>query len=54
MWIVQFKPNNANQAWSTFGRYGSETSGLHNASRIAGRYFMVRVVGPDGRVVWSG
>ena len=54
MWIVQYKPNNANQAWSTLGRYGSEASSLHNATRIAARYFMVRGIGQDGRVIWSG
>lgn len=54
MWIVQYKPNNANQAWSTLGRYGSEASSLHNATRTAVRDFMVRVVGQAGRVIGSG
>jgi hypothetical protein len=53
MWKVQYKSHNASQTWATHGSYGSEQSALGNASRISERYFMVRVVDPNGRVVWS-
>ena len=54
MWKVQFKPQNAMQAWSTQGSYGSESTALSNAGRAVGRYFMVRVIDPDGRTIWTG
>jgi uncharacterized membrane protein len=54
MWRVQYKPNNASQTWHTLGSYGSEQSALSNAGRIVGRYFMVRVVDPNGHTVFSG
>jgi hypothetical protein len=53
MYKVQYKSHNASQAWSTHGTYGSEASALSAAERIAGKNFMVRVLDPDGHVVWS-
>lgn len=53
MWKVQYKSQNAYQAWSTMGNYGSEQSALNKASGMVGKYFMVRVVSPSGQVVWS-
>jgi len=49
---VQYKSSNAAQSWSTYGMY-NENGALGTAERIAGRYFMVRVVDPDGYVVWT-
>lgn len=54
MWKVQYKPNNASQVWQTMGSYGNEQSALGQASRIAGKHFMVRVVDPDGNTVFTG
>lgn len=54
MFRVQYKSHNAAQAWTTHGSYGSEHSALLSATRLSGRMFMVRVVDPDGLVVWTG
>ncbi len=53
MFRVEYKSSNAAQALSVLGSYGSFNSALAAAERIADRYFMVRVVDPDGSVVWS-
>jgi len=53
MFRVLYKSQNAASAWSTFGSYGSESSALSAAERIADRYFMVRVVDPEGDTIWS-
>ena len=54
MFKVQYKSHNASQAWTNHGSYGSESSALGVAERISGKFFMVRVINPDGNVVWSG
>ncbi len=54
MYRVQYKTHNASQAWMTKGNYSSESEALGSASRIAGRYFMVRVINTIGFVIWSG
>ncbi len=54
MYKVEFKSHNAGQAWMGHGTYGSESSALQNASRIALQKFMVRVVDPQGNVIFSG
>jgi len=53
MFKVQYKSHNAAQAWSTHGSYGSESSALSVAERISSKNFMVRVLDPNGNVVWS-
>ena len=51
---VIVKPNNAHQAWSSRGTYNSESTALAAAQRLSAQYAFVRVVDPEGRVVWSG
>lgn len=54
MYKVRYKSHNASQAWSTLGSYGNEASALQNASRVAGKYFMVQVLDRNGNTIWSG
>jgi hypothetical protein len=53
MYTVLYKPTSAQQAWHTFGSYGSEQTALSNAERASRKYFMVRVLDPDKSVIWS-
>jgi len=53
MYKVRYKSKNATQAWATLGSYGSESSALNNASRVAARYFMVQVIDSNDMVIWS-
>ena len=53
MYRVQFKASNAMQSWTGYGTYGSEAGAMQAAERISGRYFAVRIVDGDGRLVWS-
>lgn len=53
MFKVLYKSSNAAQAWSSLGSYGSESSALAAAERIAGRAFVVCVRNPEGRIIWS-
>lgn len=52
MWIVKCKPNNNSQPWSTLGSYNNKASAIHHASRVSGECFMVKVIDPDGTVIW--
>ena len=53
MWIVQYKPNNDSQSWSTLDSYDNKASALIRASWATVEYLMVKVTDPDGSVVWS-
>ena len=50
---VQYKSHGANDPWTNQGHYGTESVALSNAERISRKYFMVRVLDPNGNVVWS-
>ena len=52
MWKVQYKHANASSSWSTNGTYGSEATAMNVASSIAHKHFAVRVLDPNGHVVW--
>lgn len=53
MWKVEYKHANAGSSWTTYGTYGSESSAVGVAARIAHQHFAARVVDPRGNVVWS-
>ena len=53
MWIVQYKPNNDSQTWSLLESYDNKVRVVLHASRVSGEYFMVKVIDPDGCVIWS-
>ena len=52
MFRVQYKASNAGNSWNGYGTYRSEASALQVAGLISGRYFAVRVIDHDGRVLW--
>ena len=52
MWIVQCKPNNDSQSWSTLGSYDNQASAILHASRVSDECFAVKVTDPDGSVIW--
>jgi hypothetical protein len=53
MWIVQYIPNNDSQPWSTLASYENKASAILHASKASAEYFMVKVIDPDGSVIWS-
>ena len=53
MWIVQYKPNNDSQPWSTLDSYDNKASAFIRASWATCEYFMIKVTDPVGSVVWS-
>jgi len=53
MYKVRFKSKNATQACATLGPYGSESSALNHASRIAARYFITQVIDNNNPVIWT-
>lgn len=53
MWIVQYKPNNDSQPWSTLDSFDNRAGAFIRASWVSGDYFMVKVIGTDGSVIWK-
>ena len=53
MWIVHYIPNNDSQPWSTLESYDNKASAIIHASRVSAEYFMVKVTGQDGSIIWS-
>lgn len=53
MWKVEHKPNNSSQPWSTLKLYDNKAKAMLYASSVSGDYYMIKVVDPDGSVVWG-
>lgn len=54
MWRVEYKQANAYSSWTRLGNYGSESSAMGVAAKVAHKYFATRVVDPNGSIVWTG
>jgi len=53
MWVVQYKPDNVSQPWSILDSYDKKVSAIIKAYQISANYFMVKIIAPDGCVIWS-
>ncbi len=52
MWIVQYKPNNDSQPWHTLEAYDNKPHAIMHASRVSDQYFLVKVIDPEGYIIW--
>ena len=52
-WVVRYRANNVSQPWTTLDKYDKKVSAIIKAYQVSGKYFMVKVIGPDGSIVWS-
>ncbi len=53
MWDIKYKPDENSSNWLVLESYDNKTSACFTASRMSQEYFMVKVTGEDGDVVWS-
>jgi len=53
MWKVQYKPDNASQAWVILSTFDNMPTALVTACRAASDCFMIVVVDPEGSIIWS-
>ena len=52
-WVVHYRPNNVSQPWVILDAYDKRMNAIIKAYQVSGKYFMVKVIGPDGNIVWS-
>lgn len=52
MWKVEHKPNNGIQPWSAVKTYDNKTAAMLYAAAVSGQFYLIKVVAPDGSVVW--
>jgi len=53
MWVVHYRPDNVSQPWSILGAYDKKTSAIIKAYQVSAEYFMIKVIDPDGNIIWS-
>lgn len=53
MWIILYKPDNDAQSWVALKSYDNKAGAISHASLVAGEFFMVKVMDPDGALIWS-
>ena len=52
-WVVHYRADNVSQPWSILDTYDKKVSAIIKAYQVSGKYFMVKVIGPDGSIAWS-
>jgi delta-aminolevulinic acid dehydratase/porphobilinogen synthase len=53
MWVVHYRSNNVSQPWSILDSYDNKVSAIIKAYQVSGNFFMVKVINPDGSIIWS-
>lgn len=53
MWVVHYRPDKVSQPWSILGSFDKKVDAIIKAYQVSSKYFMIKVVGPDGNIVWS-
>ena len=53
LWVVHYRSNNVSQPWSILDSYDKKINAIIKAYQVSGEYFMIKVIGPDGSIIWS-
>jgi hypothetical protein len=52
-WVVHYRADNVSQPWTILDSYDKKVSAIIKAYQISANYFMVKIIDPDGNVIWS-
>lgn len=53
MWVVHYRAEKVSQPWSILNSYDNRVNAIIKAYQVSSEYFMIKVIGPDGSIVWS-
>ena len=53
MWVLHYRQDKVSQPWSILDSYDNKLSAIIKAYQVSGHYFMVKVIDPDGSIIWS-
>ena len=53
MWVVHYRPDKVSQPWSVLGSFDEKVDAIIKAYQVSSEYFMIKVIGPDGSIIWS-
>ena len=52
-WVLHYRPDKVSQPWSILCTYDNKLSAIIEANQVSSKYFMVKVIDPDGSITWS-
>ena len=52
-WVLHYRPDKVSQPWSILCTYDNKLSAIIKANQVSSKYFMVKVIDPDGSITWS-
>lgn len=53
MWVVHYRPDKVSQPWSILGSFDEKVDAIIKAYQVSSEYFMIKVIDPDGNIIWS-
>ena len=53
IWAVHYRPDNVSQPWAILDSHDKKLSAIIKAYQVSANYFMVKVIDPDGNIIWS-
>ena len=52
-WAIYYRPNNVSQPWSVLCSHDSKVGAIIKAYQVSALYFMIEVIDPNGKIIWS-
>jgi len=52
-WVVHYRPDKVSQLWSVLDSYDKKVNAIIKAYQVSAKYFMIKVIDPDGNIIWS-
>ena len=52
-WAVYYRPDKVSQPWSILCSYDNKVGAIIRAYQVSALYFMIEVLDPNGRIIWS-
>ena len=51
--VIQYRPDKVSQPWSILDSYDKRLNAIIKAYQVSAKYFMIKVIDPDGSIIWS-
>jgi hypothetical protein len=53
MWAIHYRAEKGSQSWTILDTFDKKVDAVITAYQVSSKYFMVKIIDPDGNIAWS-
>ena len=53
MWAIHYRAEKGSQSWTILDTFDKRVDAVITAYQVSNKYFMVKIIDPDGNIAWS-